>query len=112
MVLYKYYLKRSLAQQVEEFKTVLDFVEALLPDHERPADLFLLVVIGDHAHRMLLCDLGEVTDKSCPFHHFLGRAVPGEDRVLVKGEERLERGTVERVELHPNLFPGNPSGSA
>ncbi len=33
-------------------------------------------------------------------------AVPsaGEDRVLVKREERLERCAPERVELHPELF--------
>src|SRR5512137_2673222 len=96
--------KKLLAQQVEELKTVRDFVQALLPDHKRPADLLLLMVIGDHAHRMLLCNLGKVTDKSGPFYHFLGRAVPGQDRVLVEREECLERGAVKRVETHPNLL--------
>src|SRR5512145_1851318 len=95
-------IKKLLAQQVEEFKTVLDFMEALFTDYERPADLFLLVVIGDHTHCMLLCNLGKIADKSGPFHHFLGRAVPGQDRLLVECEERLERCTVERMELYPN----------
>ena len=97
-------VEKSLAEQVEELEAVFDFVEALLADHERPADLLLLLRIGDDAHRVLLCDLREVADQGCPLEDFLRRAVTGEYRVLVEGEEGLERGTVERVEPDADLL--------
>ena len=96
--------KNSIPEQVEQLKAVLDPVQAFLADHERPADHFLLMVIGDDAHRVLLGDLREVPDQGCPFYDLLGRAVAGEDGMLLEHEQGLERGAMERVQLHPQLF--------
>ena len=92
----------SLAEHVEEFEPVRYMMETILADNKRSPDLFLLMVIGSDTHRVLLCDLREVADECGTLDDLLRRAVAGEDRVLVKREERLERCAPERVECIPS----------